>query len=50
MEIEQVTKIVNKAMRKIPYDEIDIRITINGSEWTFYDKKKRSKGEMSNDK
>ena len=57
IEIEQVTKIVNKAMRKIPYEEIDIRITINDSEWTFYDKKKRSygfktneKGEMNNDK
>ena len=48
MEIEQVTKIVNKAMRKIPYEEIDIRITINDSEWTFYDKKKRSYGFKTN--
>jgi len=50
MEAEKVMQIVNRALKKIPYEEVDIRITVNESELSFYDRKKKSYGFKTNEK
>lgn len=39
METDKVIKILDNALRKIPYKSIDLKMTINNKEITYYEEK-----------
>lgn len=39
MEIDKAIKILDNALKKIPYKNIDLKMTINNKEITYYEEK-----------
>lgn len=44
MEIDKAIKILDNALKKIPYKNVDLKMTINNKEITYYEEKNGTYG------